>query len=153
MGRMIAIVISILLGSTVHAYPAVGDYVLLASDDGYTKEAQVLSYDQTTKLYHARYTEKFLGKVLDIEDRHYGYYDVYNSQWVETLLSQCNDVGGQFENIKLPVGNFETCLFRDWDSGEVINAGRPPFGVVQGDLRTSDGSAREFKLQKYQFGI
>lgn len=135
------------------AYPSVGDYAYLTTDDGYAKEVEVLSYDTATKLYLARYTDIINGKVDSVEYRKISGIEGLTSKWVDIVMVHCAEwYGGVFETVETPVGNFESCRYPDYDTGEVYNIGHVPFCILKGKLRTSDGFMNEYTIQKYRLG-
>ncbi len=145
--------ILLLLAPSVFAYPSVGDYAHLITDDGYAKDVEVLSYDPATKLYMARYTDIINGKVDSVEYRKISGLEGITSKWVDIVLVHCAEwYSGVFETIQTPLGNFETCRLRDGDTGETYNLGHVPFCIVKGKLRTSDGYMNEYVIQKYRYG-
>lgn len=142
------------LSPAAFAFPAVGDYAYLASDDGYAKEVEVLSYDPATKLYLAKYTDLINGKVDAVEYRKLSGIEGLTSKWVDLVLVHCAEwYGGVFESVQTPFGNFESCRYRDSETGEVYNLGHVPFCILKGKLRTSDGYFNEYVIQKYRVGI
>jgi hypothetical protein len=141
------------LSLDVSAYPSVGDYAYLATDDGYAKEAEVLSYDRSTNLYQVKYTDIINGKIDSVEYRKVSGLEGITSKWVNVVLVHCAEwYMGVLETVQTPFGNFESCKLRDSETGETYNLGLVPFCILKGKLRTSDGYFNEYTIQKYRHG-
>lgn len=152
------LILSSLLSSfQVMAMPAVGDYALFASYDGYIRDAEVLSYDKTSNQFQVRYTTKFEDMIITDDIKSENSSDMITEEKIEFLLEHCEaEFQGRREMLELSMGNFETCKLTDIDTKESFNVGRVPFGVLAMELvmdAEPDATFKKFTLQKFRDGI
>ncbi|WII71657.1 hypothetical protein QJS83_14405 [Bdellovibrio sp. 22V] len=149
--RMMIFSFSILFGSTVLAYPNVGDKVSWTGSinqaDGtvvpvkITKE--VIDYNKSTKKWSVKY-EATMGKetstqLLDVDN-------LYSKERYKEIISKCESQGGKIEVITTDPGIYETCKMTIvTPEGVVVEKwwGNIPFGVVSKNTRNEKPSKYE----------
>lgn len=145
-----------LISLPTFAMPKVGDYAEFATYDGYSKVAEILSYDKANDQFRVKYTMKYSGMIITEDINVENATDMMNEDKIEFILTRCEiDLGGHREDLHLSMGNFETCKLTDLDTKESFNIGRVPFGVLAMELvmdAEPDNTMKKFTLQKYHNG-
>lgn len=152
----ILVILFVLACSNVFAMPAVGDYAQFATYDGYIKEAEIISFDQTTQSFDVHYTTKFQGMLITDDVKTEKADDMITDEKIEYILAACETFfGGQLEQVGLAMGTFDSCKLTDQDTKESFNVGHVPFGVLAMELvmdAEPDATFKKFTLQKYRLG-
>lgn len=79
--------------------------------------------------------------------------NLFSSEDTHTIVTECLQIGGTPENVRVPAGAFNTCKLALDDGSGFVWVGEVPFGMVQIlQDETQDHAKMNLQLSSYTFG-
>jgi len=153
LAKSVLLILAALVSSPAFAFPAVGDKVTYSLDDGAVSGSITLelsAYDAATGNF-SKLTVITVGSTVSTTSTTLNRADLLSSDQVNSILTNCDLIGGQLEQVTVAAGTFQTCKVEQ-DDGGYMNLGAVAFGVVRGETVEEDGTRTLIELTSFVNG-